>query len=58
MTAKLVAANRGSYRRRHPSNPTVAGSVTAQSAITDVMQQEVINVVTQALTDDDSAGQG
>jgi len=50
MTAKTVAGNPGSNRRQFRKTPTVGGPRTMQSV--------VINTVTQALTDDDSAGQG
>ena len=58
MTAKTVAAIPGSCRRPHRLPSAEGGTRTLQSAVTDVMQQEVMYEVAQALTDDDSAGQG
>lgn len=60
MTAKTVAANSGSYRRRQRVTPTEGGSRTAQSALMEiaVTAVPVVTAVPQALTDDDSAGQG
>lgn len=63
MTAKMVAGNPGSYRRQPcitqlGMTSTAGGPRTMQSAVTEAMQQAVEHAVPQALTDDDSAGQG
>lgn len=57
MTAKSVAANPGSYRRQQYVISTGSGSRTAQSALME-FAVPVVTAVPQALTDDDSAGQG
>lgn len=59
MTAKMVAGNPGSCRRQPGitqtgMTPTVYSSRAVQSAATEV----AVPAVPQALTDDDSAGQG
>lgn len=60
MTAKSVAANPGSYRRQQHVTLTEGGSRTVQSALMEiaVTAVTVVTAVPQALTDDDSAGQG
>lgn len=57
MTVKSVAANPGSYRRQQRVTLTEDGSRTAQSAQMQ-FAVPVVTAVPQALTDDDSAGQG
>lgn len=57
MTAKSVAANPGSYRRQQHMTLTEGGSRTVQSALMEIAVT-VVTAVPQALTDDDSAGQG
>lgn len=57
MTVQTVAGTPGSSGRPLPSAPIAGGPRPQLSAVTDVLQ-DVMYVVTQALTDDDSAGQG